>query len=251
MGRLDERVAIVTGGAQGIGAAYAKGLAAEGARVVIADVNSGADVVGEIEATGGTALDVITDVSDGAACEAMVARTVETFGRVDILVNNAAVFAKIGQKPFMDIGLEEWDTVMAVNIRGVFLCCKAATPQMRKQGYGKIINITTGRIFKGMPDFLQYDAAKGAVLAMTRVLARELGDHNICVNSIAPGGVLSDGVLSNPDLANRIAMGVERRTFKRQQEPEDLVGACVFLASAESDFVTGQTLVVDGGSAMH
>ena len=251
MSRLDGRVAIVTGGAQGIGAAYAKAMAAEGARVAVADVNPGTKTVAEIEAEGGAALDVVTDVSDGAACEAMVARTVEAFGRLDILVNNAAVFAKIGQKPFMEIGLEEWDTVMAVNIRGVFQCCKAAAPQMRRQGYGKIINITTGRIFKGMPDFLQYDAAKGAVLAMTRVLARELGDANICVNSIAPGGVLSDGVLANPDLADRIAMGAERRTFKRQQDPKDLVGACVFLASAESDFLTGQTLVVDGGSAMH
>jgi NAD(P)-dependent dehydrogenase (short-subunit alcohol dehydrogenase family) len=251
MGRLEGRVAIVTGAAQGIGATFAKGLAAEGATVAIADVDSGAKVVAEIEAAGGRALDVQTDVSDEASCMDMVARTVDAFGRLDILVNNAALFTSIDRSPFDEISVDVWDRVMAVNIKGVWLGCKAAVPEMRKNKYGKIISICTGRIFKGAPFFLHYDASKGAVLGITRSLAREVGDDNICVNAIAPGSTMSENVAAR---TNWMGGGPERtratRALKRDETPEDLVGACVYLASPDSDFVTGQTLVVDGGSAM-
>ena len=252
MGRLEGRVAIVTGAAQGIGGAYAKGLAADGARVVIADLEDGTNIVNIITQAGGEAIDVPTDVSDEAACRNMVAQTVDAFGRLDILVNNAAVFTSIERKPFDEISVEEWDLVSAVNIRGTWLCCKAAVAEMRKNKYGKIINISSGRAFKGATHFLHYDASKGAVVAITRSLARELGDDGIRVNCIAPGSTMSEKVLAR---SNWTGGGPEKtvatRALKRMEMPEDLVGACVFLSSAASDFMTGQTMVVDGGSAMH
>ena len=251
MGRLEGRVAVVTGAAQGIGAAFARALAAEGAKVAIADLDSGVKVVEEIGAAGGEAMDVPTDVSDEASCREMVARTVATFGRLDILVNNAAIFTAVERKPFTDISVEEWDAVTGVNIKGVWLCCKAAVPAMRENSYGKIISISSGRVFKGSPFFLHYDASKAAVIGITRSLAREVGDDNICVNAIAPGSTMSENVLKR---TNWSGGGPEitraTRALKRDETPEDLVGACVFLASADSDFMTGQTMVVDGGSAM-
>ena len=251
MGRLDGRVAIVTGAAQGIGAAFARALAGEGASVAVADLDSGAKVVAEIEAVGGAAIDVPTDVADEAACARMVGAAVEAFGRLDVIVNNAAVFTSVERKPFTDIPVEEWDRVMAVNVRGVWLCCKAAAPEMRKRKYGKIVSICTGRIFKGSPFFLHYDASKAAVLGITRSLARELGGDNICVNAIAPGSTMSENVLKRTNwMGGNPAQTVATRALKREETPEDLVGACVYLASADSDFVTGQTIVVDGGSAM-
>lgn len=251
MGRLDGRVAIVTGAAQGIGAAFARALAGEGASVAVADLDSGAKVVAEIEAAGGAAIDVPTDVADEAACARMVGAAVEAFGGLDAIVNNAAVFTSVERKPFTDIPVEEWDRVMAVNVRGVWLCCKAAAPEMRKRKYGKIVSICTGRIFKGSPFFLHYDASKAAVLGITRSLARELGGDNICVNAIAPGSTMSENVLKRTNwMGGNPAQTVATRALKREETPEDLVGACVYLASADSDFVTGQTIVVDGGSAM-
>ena len=181
----------------------------------------------------------------------MVAKTVEAFGGLDIVVNNAAVFTSVERKAFDEITVEEWDQVLAVNTKGVWLCCKAAAPEMRKKKYGKIVSICTGRIFKGSPFFLHYDASKAAVLGITRSLARELGDDNICVNAIAPGSTMSENVLKR---TNWMGGGPERtratRAIKEDETPEDLVGACIYLASADSDFVTGQTIVVDGGSAM-
>ena len=251
MGRLDGRVAIVTGAAQGIGAAFARALAGEGASVAVADLDSGAKVVAEIEAAGGAAIDVPTDVADEAACARMVGAAVEAFGGLDVIVNNAAVFTSVERKPFTDIPVEEWDRVMAVNVRGVWLCCKAAAPEMRRRKYGKIVSICTGRIFKGSPFFLHYDASKAAVLGITRSLARELGGDNICVNAIAPGSTMSENVLKRTNwMGGNPAQTVATRALKREETPEDLVGACVYLASADSDFVTGQTIVVDGGSAM-
>ena len=251
MGRLDGRVAIVTGAAQGIGAAFARAMAAEGASVAVADRDSGVAVVGEIEAAGGRAIDVPTDVSDEAACEAMVAATVASFGKLDIIVNNAAIFTAVERKPFTDIPVAEWDRLMAVNVKGVWLCCKAAVPAMRGRAYGKIISICTGRIFKGAPFFLHYDASKAAVLGITRSLAREVGGDNICVNAIAPGSTMSENVLKRTNwMGGDPRATTASRALKREETPEDLIGACVYLASADSDFVTGQTVVVDGGSAM-
>ncbi len=251
MGRLDGRVAIITGAAQGIGAAFARAMAAEGARIAIADLDSGAAIVEELRSGGAEAIDVPTDVADEDSCKAMVAKTVEAFGGLDIVVNNAAVFTAVERKPFDEIPVEEWDKVLAVNAKGVWLCCKAAVPEMRKKKYGKVISICTGRIFKGSPFFLHYDASKAAVLGITRSLARELGDDNICVNAIAPGSTMSENVVKR---TNWMGGGPGRtratRAIKADETPEDLVGACIYLASADSDFVTGQTIVVDGGSAM-
>ena len=251
MGRLDGRVAIVTGAAQGIGAAFARAMASEGAKLVIADLDSGESVVEEIRSAGGEALDVPTDVSTKDGCDNMVAKAVDQFGRLDILVNNAAIFTSIERSNFDEIPVEEWDAVMGVNIRGVWLACCAAVKPMRENGYGKIISISTGRVFKGTPYFLHYDASKAAVIGITRSLAREVGDDGICVNAIAPGSTMSENVMARTNWKGGNADATKQtRAIKRHETPEDLVGACVFLSSEESDFVTGQTLVVDGGSAM-
>lgn len=252
MARLDGKVALVTGAAQGIGAAFAKGLAAEGAKVAISDLDSGQTIVDIIKQAGGAALDVPADVADEASIAAAVQKTVAEFGRLDILVNNAAIFTMVERKTFDEIPQDEWDRVMAVNVRGVWLAAKAAVPEMRKNGYGKIINISSGRAFKGSTHFLHYDASKAAVLGITKSLARELGADNICVNALAPGSTASENVMKrSTDLGSSMAGTVNSRALKRVETPEDLVGACVFLASPDSDFMTGQSLVVDGGAAMH
>ena len=218
---------------------------------MIADLDTGASVVEEIRSAGGVAVDVPTDVSTKDGCENMVSKAIESFGRLDILVNNAAIFTAVERKNFDDIPVDEWDAVMGVNVRGVWLGCCAAVPEMRKNGYGKIISISTGRVFKGTPFFLHYDASKAAVIGITRSLAREVGDDNICVNAIAPGSTMSENVVARTNWKGGNADAtMQTRAIKRHEEPEDLVGACVFLASGESDFITGQTLVVDGGSAM-
>lgn len=252
MGRVDGRVAIVTGAAQGLGATYAQALAAEGARVVIADRDPGNAVVEEIKAAGGEAIDVPTDVSDEAATRNMVARTIEAFGKLDILINNAAIFTAVERKKFDEIPVEEWDRMHAVNVRGTWLCCKAAVPEMRKQSYGKIINISTSRIFQGVPFFLHYDSTKGAVMAITRALCKELGDDGIRVNCIAPGSTMSENVRKRTNwMGSGAAAQLANRMIKREELPEDLAGAVIFLSSAESDFITGQTLLIDGGVSTH
>ena len=248
MGRLNNRVAIVTGAAQGIGAAYAKAMAAEGASVVVADRDDGQQVVDQI-IKGGNRLNIVTDVSDETSCKAMAAQTIEAFGRIDILVNNAALFGHLDAKPFEEISVDEWDALMAVNVRGVFVAIKSVTGQMRKQQYGKIINIASGTLFKGTPMLLHYVTSKGAVLAMTRCISREVGDDNICVNTLAPGLVMSENVLARDTFSDAgVDANTETRALKRRQMPEDLTGAMIFLASADSDFMTGQCVVVDGGS---
>ena len=252
MGRLEGRVALVTGAAQGIGAEFAKGLAREGAKVTISDLDPGQTVVDIIKQAGGDAIDAPCDVSDEVSARAAVKKTVEAFGRLDILVNNAAIFTMVDRAKFDEITVDDWDRVSAVNIKGVWIMCKEAVPEMRKHQYGKIINISSGRAFKGSTHFLHYDASKAAVVGITRSLAREIGGDNICVNAIAPGATASENVLKrDTELGTSMDGTVRTRALKRIETPEDLVGACLFLASAESDFITGQSLVVDGGSAMH
>jgi NAD(P)-dependent dehydrogenase (short-subunit alcohol dehydrogenase family) len=250
MGRLNDRAIIVTGAAQGIGATYAKGLAAEGALLTICDLQEPRAVADEIRAAGGKVVSLAADVTSPAAVAAMVKATIDAYGGVHGLVNNAAMFGSLKQQHFTEIDSDEWDKVMAVNTRGVFECVKACVPQMRAQKYGKVINIASGTLFKGTPHLLHYVASKGAVVAMTRVMARELGADNIMVNCIAPGLTVSDAVRESYS-AQDIAANKATRALKREEEPEDLIGSLVFFCSAESDFITGQTLLVDGGSFMH
>lgn len=252
--RFEDRVAIITGAAHGIGLAYAKRLAAEGAKVVIADLDkAGADaVVSGLVAGGSEALAVQCDVADEDSLIEMTRLTVESFGKVDILINNASMFSVVpmSRVGFEDISREEWTKMMDVNVAGTWLACKAVVPEMRKNGYGKIVNISSGVVFKGVPMRVHYVASKSAIIGFTRTLAREVGGDNITVNCIAPGGTLSEEDPSAETLEAR-AKKTGDRAIKRVQLPEDIVGAMAFFASGDSDFVTGQTLVVDGGSAMN
>ena len=251
MGRLDGRVAIVTGAGRGIGVHYAKALAEEGAKVCCSDILDTGTTVNIIKQAGGEAIGNRCDVTDPDQVRAMVAETVEAFGKVDIMVTNAAIFADLQQRSFLEIPEEEWDRVMAVNTRGVFSCVKAVVPEMQKNGYGKIINIASGTVFKGTPMMLHYVSSKGAMVAFTRSLSRELGEHNISVNAIAPGLTMSEKVVGDDQWLNIKDANAQTRAIKRDEVPEDLLGTLVYLSSADSDFVTGQTIVVDGGSAMH
>ncbi|MEA3194238.1 MAG: hypothetical protein QOD26_2571 [Betaproteobacteria bacterium] len=250
MRRLEGRVAIVTGGGHGIGKFYARRLAEEGAKVVIAEIDGPAAelVAGEI----GGAMALRTDVSDQTSVDAMAAKTIERFGRIDVLVNNAAIFATVpmSRSPFDQIDPAEWDRMMAVNLRGTWLACRAVIPQMRKQGYGKIINISSGTALKGSASRIHYVTSKAGILGFTKTLAMEVGKDNICVNCIAPGSTLSEENADEALVKYRQA-AASTRALQRLQTPEDLVGAVAFFASPDSDFITGQTLVVDGGAHMH
>src|SRR5919108_2564022 len=252
MARLQGRTAIVTGGAKGIGRHYSRALAAEGARVMIADIADGRDLAAEIAAEHGanSVTSVVADVSDEASVKALVAATIERFGKIDVLVNNAALFAPLQEQEFTDIDVDLWDRVMAVNVRGPFLMAKHVVPHMKERGYGKIINIGSGTAFRGIPWMLHYVTSKGGIMAFTRALSRELGEHGIRVNTLAPGFTLSDSVVDeNPGHVQTARdRAVQSRSLRRDETPQDLLGALVFLASAESDFITGQTLTVDGGN---
>jgi len=246
--RLAGKVAVITGGAAGIGFAYAKRFLAEGARVVVADIADPRPAVDKLD-TGGRALAVSTDVSDAASVRAMVAATLARFGRIDVLVNNAAVFATLKPQRFDEIPEAEWDRVMAVNVKGVWNCARAVAPAMRAQGGGRIVNVASAIVAKGTALLLHYVTSKGAVVAMTRALARELGPDRITVNAVAPGLILSDTVQANPDLTGfQGAAIMQARSLKREAFPDDVEGTVVFLASDDSAFMSGQTLIVDGGS---
>ena len=248
MGALDGKVAVVTGGAQGIGRAIATGLAAEGARIVVADLR-GAEEAATSYPDG---VGLTVDVADEAGVERLVADTVERCGGLDVLVNNAGLYASLAMRPFEQIPLDEWRRVMDVNVASMFLTCRAAVPVMRAAGGGAIVNISSGTPFRGVPFLLHYVTSKGAIVAFTRALAKELGKDEIRVNCVAPGFTLSDGVKEHPEVLEKLRdVSVAARTIQRDQEPEDVVGAVTYLAGPSAAFVTGQTIVIDGGQYFH
>ena len=246
------RTAIVTGAGHGIGKALATRLAQDGANIVVADVKNHEAAAAEIaKSTGARTLGIRVDVSSIEDTERMAAETIKTFGSIDVLVNNAAMFSVLRLRRFEEIPPDEWKRLMEINIMGVGLCCRAVSQQMRKQKRGRIINLASGAPLKGVPLFLHYIASKGAVIAMTRGLAREMGRDGITVNALAPGFTLSENVLASEEhVSLSSSAAVTGRAIPRDEKPEDLVGAVSFLASDDAEFMTGQTVVVDGGSAM-
>jgi NAD(P)-dependent dehydrogenase (short-subunit alcohol dehydrogenase family) len=247
-GALDGKVAIVTGGAQGIGRAIADRLAADGARIVIADLKGAEDAAADFADGIGLTVDVASE--DDVA--RMAAETVERCGAIDVLVNNAGLYASLAMRPFEQIPVDEWRQVMDVNVLSMFLTCRAVVAQMREQGGGRIVNISSGTPFRGVPFVLHYVTSKGAIVALTRALAKELGNDEILVNCVAPGFTMSAGVQEHPEVIDALRdVSIASRTIKRDMVPEDVVGAVAFLCGPESTFLTGQTMVIDGGQYFH
>jgi NAD(P)-dependent dehydrogenase (short-subunit alcohol dehydrogenase family) len=252
MTHLQGRVAAVTGAAQGLGAAFAIALAEAGASILVGDLASTEQTCEIIRAAGGIAKGITLDVTSSTSVQAFIDQAVVSFGSIDIMVNNAAISGAIKLSAFTDVGTEEWDRVMTVNARGTFECIKAAVGPMKARGYGKIINLASGTAIKGSPGLPHYVASKGAIISLTRAAARELGEFGIRVNALAPGLTMSEAMRSNPSWSDSVvANNVASRAIKREAVPDDLIGALLFLASTDSDFITGQTLSVDGGSVMN
>jgi NAD(P)-dependent dehydrogenase (short-subunit alcohol dehydrogenase family) len=245
---MQGKVALVTGAAQGIGNAIAHGLAEAGARIVVADLDGAEEAAAAFPGGVGIA----ADVADEASVERLVAETVERCGAVDILVNNAGLYASLAMRPFDQIPLEEWRRVMDVNVASMFLMSRAVVPVMREHGGGRIVNISSGTPFRGVPFLLHYVTSKGAIVAFTRALAKELGKDGVLVNCVAPGFTMSAGVEAHPEVIEKLRdVSVAARTLQRDQVPDDVVGAVVFLCGPGSSFVTGQTIVIDGGQYFH
>ena len=251
---LDNKVVIVTGGGHGIGRAYCRGIAHEGGKVVVADIDAAAaDIVAEeISGDGGEALAVRTDVASLASSQDMTKQALDRFGQIDGLINNAAIFATIpiSRVGFQEISEEEWDRVMEVNVKGVWLCSRAVAPAMQERQRGSIVNIASGTVLNGSVGRIHYVASKAAVVGFSRVLARELGPSNVRVNTIAPGSTLSEDKPTEDILQMRQA-NVGNRALKRVERPDDLVGTAIYLLSDLSAFVTGQMIVVGGGDVMY
>ena len=244
--RLADRVAIVTGGAQGIGRAIAQRLHEEGASVVIADLRGHEEAAAELDGLG-----VRVDVSQEADLAALATAVLERYGRIDALVNNAGIFSSLVPKPFEEIDVAEWRRVYDVNVLGMFLATRAVVPAMRAAGFGRIVNIASGTPYKGVPFLLHYVTSKGAVVAMTRALAKEVGADGILVNTVSPGFTMSDGVLANPVQVEKLQqISLQGRVIQRDQFPGDIVGAVAFFCSPDADFISGQTINVDGGKHM-
>lgn len=248
MGRMSGKVAVVTGAAQGIGRTYAESMAAEGAKVVVTDIQDTDAAVAAIKAAGGEAIGVNTDVTSDESLQAMVEKAEAAFGPIEVLINNASIFATLTLKPFTQISNDEWDAVMRVNVRGPFQATKAVLPSMKKNGRGKVINISSGTALRGAPMFPHYVSSKGAVIAQTRAISRELADDNIHMNTIIVGLTESEGVKDHEQLGAAKAPTLAMRAIKREMLPEDLVGTMLFLATEDSDFITGQSVNVDGGA---
>jgi NAD(P)-dependent dehydrogenase (short-subunit alcohol dehydrogenase family) len=246
---VDGRVVVITGAGQGIGREFSRQFAAAGATVVVADINrANADrVQGEIESSGGRATAVTVDIGDKASVEAMAATAVAKLGRIDVLINNAAIFASLQKRPFWEIPVDEWGRVMHVNVTGVFLSVCAVLPAMRQQKWGRIINISSDSVPKGVPKYLHYVSSKAAIIGMTNAMARELGPDGITVNCIRPGGVATEvDRVVNPTIERRIAQ-LSEQCIPRGMVPSDLVGLAMFLSTPASGFITGQTIACDGG----
>ncbi len=246
------RSVVITGGGKGIGKVYAEEFAKAGARIVAADIDVEAakNVAATLNAAGFEAVGIGVDVASEEATKAMAQATVDHFGTIDVLINNASLMSVLPRRSWLEIPVEEWDQVMAVNLRGMFLACRAAFPAMKKQRRGKIVNISSSRIWEGLPNRLHYTTSKAGVIGFTRALAREVGEFGITVNALTPGLTQSETQVASSS-GNYLASGVAGRAIERVQVPADLVGAVMFLSSAASDFMTGQTINVDGGKAMH
>jgi NAD(P)-dependent dehydrogenase (short-subunit alcohol dehydrogenase family) len=242
--RFQDRSVIITGGGGKIAKAYAVAFAKEGAKVALPDIASAEPVVKAVRDMGGTAITMACDVSDERSVKAMADEVAEQFGSIDVLINNAAYFMTVWKGPFWEMEVAEFDKAMAVNVRGSWLCAKAVVSYMQKQNKGKIINISSNVALTGNPNYIHYVTSKGALIAMTRAMAKELGDWNICVNTVTPGFVVTEGRQVDPEYEK---IRAQQRSIKRTQVEADLVGTLLFLASAESDFMTGQLLNVDGG----
>ena len=242
--RFTDKSVIITGGGGKIGKAYAMAFAKEGAKVCLPDIASADHVVKAIQDMGGTAISMKCDVTDEKSVKAMVDETAKQFGTIDVLINNAAYFMTVWKGPFWQMAVDEFDKAMAVNVRGSWLCAKAVVPYMQTQKKGKIINISSNVALTGNPNYIHYVTSKGAIIAMTRAMARELGDWNICVNTVTPGFVMTAGRQVDPEYEK---IRAQQRSIKRSQVEDDLVGTVLFLSSPESDFMTGQLLNVDGG----
>lgn len=249
---LKDKVIIVTGGGTGIGKVYSQRMAEGGAKVVLADIaaEESEKVAEDIRKAGGQAISIPTDVSNEEAVQNMVDKTIAEWGRIDGLVNNASMMSVLERRDWFKIDVPEWDKVMEVNLKGIFLCCRAVHPHMKKQGGGRIVNISSGRFWTGSPNRLHYSTSKAGVIGLTRSLASELGDDNIGVNAITPGFTLSETQLATSS-QNYVTGRDQGRCFKRPQTPDDLAGAVMFFLSDASGFITGQTLNVDGGQAFH
>lgn len=243
---LEGKVVVITGAAGGLGRKFALGFAAEGAQIVAADVQEAglSQTVAQVEALGGKALAVKVDVTNRASTDALAAAALDHFGKIDVLVNNAAIYATLKRAKFTEIDPDEWDRVMNVNVKGAWQCSASIYPKMAQPG-GRIVNIASATVFSGSPLWMHYVASKSAVIGMTRVMAKEVGPSGVTVNAIAPGFTLTDASLSLIDDAEHY--GVDRGALKRASQPQDIVGTAIFLASVKADFITGQTIVVDGG----
>jgi 3-oxoacyl-[acyl-carrier protein] reductase len=246
---LQDRTIIVTGAATGIGQAFALGCASQGAHVVVADMNAAEETLELIKSQGGSGTYVKVDVSDESSTRAMAEAAIKTTGRIDGLINNAAYFREVKLTPFEELSEAEWDRIFQVNVKGIWLCCKAVMPAMRERQSGAIVNIASVVAVAGQPGYLHYVATKGAVLAMTKGLAKEGGKDGVRCNVIAPGFVITDATKNRPIEWQQSFL--KARAISREQRPDDLVGTALYLLSDLSDFVSGQTIVVDGGHIMY